>query len=152
MENRNRWMIVAAAIAVLTLVSTSSWAGSKQQYRWEGVAIGIGAAILGSTLLHHHGVHVSTPATVVHYSGYRRDHHHRSGHYAYGTHRHWGHPYHRKHQLQGRSHGGPRHKGNFVPRFDHRHSEKRFQPYNDHGRKDHRMEPRHNGNRSGRRF
>ena len=40
MENRKRWMIVVAATAVLTLAASSAWAGSKQQHRWEGVALG----------------------------------------------------------------------------------------------------------------
>ncbi|MFO7716383.1 hypothetical protein [Desulfosarcina sp.] len=35
------------------LISTSVWAGSKQQHRWEGVAIGVGAAIIGGSLINH---------------------------------------------------------------------------------------------------
>ncbi|RLC11179.1 MAG: hypothetical protein DRI57_19285 [Deltaproteobacteria bacterium] len=47
-----------AAVVCLSLLTTSIWAGSKQRRRWEGVAIGVGAAILGHAILkdyrHHH--------------------------------------------------------------------------------------------------
>ena len=42
--------IIPAAITlimVLSFITTSAWAGSKQRHRWEGVAIGVGAAIVG---------------------------------------------------------------------------------------------------------
>ncbi len=35
----------------LTLVVPSAMAGSKQRHRWEGVAIGVGASVLGGALL-----------------------------------------------------------------------------------------------------
>ncbi len=46
-------------IGLLTLLSAlllapSAWAGAKQRHRWEGVAIGVGAAILGHALIQHH--------------------------------------------------------------------------------------------------
>ena len=45
--------LVATLIAV-TLIATPALAGSKQQHRWEGVAIGVGAAILGHAIYHAH--------------------------------------------------------------------------------------------------
>ncbi|MBC2743156.1 MAG: hypothetical protein HGJ93_08930 [Desulfosarcina sp.] len=38
----------------ITLVSSSAMAGSKQRHRWEGVAIGVGAAILGNAIYQAH--------------------------------------------------------------------------------------------------
>jgi len=42
--------IMIAAVSISFSVQ-SAFAGSKQHYRWEGVAIGVGAAILGHALL-----------------------------------------------------------------------------------------------------
>ncbi len=36
-----------------TLFTPQSFAGSKQRHRWEGVAIGLGAAALGGVILHN---------------------------------------------------------------------------------------------------
>ena len=49
--------IAVASTAIIFLVSVCSsqaLAGSKQQHRWEGVAIGLGAALVGAALLNHH--------------------------------------------------------------------------------------------------
>jgi hypothetical protein len=40
-----------AMIFLLSLSVPSALAGSKQRYRWQGVAIGLGAAILGNTII-----------------------------------------------------------------------------------------------------
>ena len=152
MENRIRWIIPVVAIAVLTLAATPSWAGSKQQHRWEGVAIGIGAAILGSALIHHHGIHVNAPATVVHYSGYRRGPHHRFGHRGHGHQRHWKHRPQHGHRWHGRPHAGPHHRGGYTHRPGPRHPDRHFQPRDNHHRRDYRVEPRHNGSRKGNRY
>ncbi len=46
----------------------SAWAGNVQRNRWEGVAIGIGAAILGSALFNHHrNAQPPPPAVVYHH-------------------------------------------------------------------------------------
>ncbi len=42
------------AVFGITLVSSSALAGSKQRHRWEGVAIGVGAAILGHAIYRSH--------------------------------------------------------------------------------------------------
>jgi hypothetical protein len=41
---------IAAVLTVSVLISTPAIAGSKQRHRWEGVAIGVGAAILGHAI------------------------------------------------------------------------------------------------------
>ena len=53
---KRKSLIVFMLVAVLSfmLLSTPARAGSKQSHRWEGVAMGIGAAILGSTLYNLH--------------------------------------------------------------------------------------------------
>lgn len=38
-------------IFLLSLSVSSAFAGSKQRYRWQGVAMGVGAAILGNAIL-----------------------------------------------------------------------------------------------------
>ncbi|MBW2266259.1 MAG: hypothetical protein JRF28_08905 [Deltaproteobacteria bacterium] len=45
--------IFVLVTALLLLFSVDPvWAGSRARYRWEGVAIGLGAAIIGSALIH----------------------------------------------------------------------------------------------------
>ena len=49
--------LITILIVILTAVSLSSsfaLAGSKQRHRWEGVAIGVGAAILGHAIYQAH--------------------------------------------------------------------------------------------------
>ncbi|QTA93707.1 hypothetical protein [Desulfonema magnum] len=49
-----KMFIAMIAIAVcVCLLTPPAWAGSKQRHRWEGVAIGIGAAILGSAIINN---------------------------------------------------------------------------------------------------
>ena len=40
-------------IFLLSLSASSAFAGSKQRYRWQGVAMGVGAAILGNALINN---------------------------------------------------------------------------------------------------
>jgi hypothetical protein len=51
------------AVVSLCLASTPTWAGSKQQHRWEGVAIGVGAVIAGSALISHNAYRLSWRTT-----------------------------------------------------------------------------------------
>ena len=44
---------MTAMIFLLSLSATSAFAGSKQRYRWQGVAMGVGAAILGNAILNN---------------------------------------------------------------------------------------------------
>lgn len=52
MRLRNLFIIVVAGILLTSMLSQPVWAKSAQRYRWEGVAIGLGAALLGSAILH----------------------------------------------------------------------------------------------------
>ena len=47
-----------AVLVCITFVAPQVWAGSKQRHRWEGVAIGVGAAILGHSLIREHHRHM----------------------------------------------------------------------------------------------
>lgn len=59
-----------AAVCVAFSVSPAD-AGSKQRHRWEGVAIGVGAALLGGAIIHDiHRVH-HRPVRVYHHREYR---------------------------------------------------------------------------------
>lgn len=56
MKKKNIFILLITTILCISFLVPSAWAGSKQRHRWEGVAIGIGAAILGSALFcrpHH---------------------------------------------------------------------------------------------------
>lgn len=49
--------IIITLVVLMVAVAFSTqqvYAGSKQRHRWEGVAIGLGAAILGSAIIHSH--------------------------------------------------------------------------------------------------
>jgi hypothetical protein len=115
MKTRIVLMITGITVAGLLLASTSSWAGSKQQHRWEGVAIGLGAAIVGSAIINQHayGYHGRPPVGMSfiyqkthghpanHHKGYNRHHNPRPGH--------WRHPdrgpHYRGHDRQGKKYG-----------------------------------------------
>lgn len=85
--------MVLATILCFSFVTASAWAGSKQRYRWEGVAIGLGAAIVGNALLNDYyydrpsrTVVYHNPPPVVYYSPppvvrYWSPPAHRYGHY-----------------------------------------------------------------------
>lgn len=47
------FILLLAVAFCLTLSINPVFAGSKQHYRWEGVAIGLGAALLGSALINN---------------------------------------------------------------------------------------------------
>ena len=50
MDTKKVLLILIITVCSIGLVSTSAFAGSKQRHRWEGVAIGVGAAILAHTI------------------------------------------------------------------------------------------------------
>lgn len=106
MKRTQKLIIAVAAVLSLGLISTSVWAGSKQQHRWEGVAIGVGAVIVGSALINHHayGYHGGPP--VAFSFTYRENHPHPSRHHGYRK------PHYGGHQNHWRPHDrGPRYKG-----------------------------------------
>jgi len=50
MKKKNLFILLITTILCVSFLTSSAWAGSRQRYRWEGVAIGIGAAILGNAI------------------------------------------------------------------------------------------------------
>ncbi len=79
-------------VLCFTLSATSAWAGSKQRHRWEGVAIGVGAAILGHALQNNHKRHDPGPVVIKEPRYYpapplprhhRKNHRYRNGHWEY---------------------------------------------------------------------
>lgn len=50
MHTKKIWIILIVGLVSFFLIIPSSWAGEAQRHRWEGVALGIGAAIIGSAL------------------------------------------------------------------------------------------------------
>lgn len=93
MKTRNGLIITVTAVVSICLASTSAWAGSVQQHRWEGVAIGVGAVILGSALINHHGHYHHAVAPVRYGHGHHKQYRHGTRHhYGYGKHNYRG-PY-----------------------------------------------------------
>jgi hypothetical protein len=43
-------ILIVVTILIPLLVTDSAWAGSKQRHRWEGIAIGLGAVLVGNAL------------------------------------------------------------------------------------------------------
>lgn len=50
---KKTFTMMIAMIFLLSLSASSAFAGSKQRYRWQGVAMGVGAAILGNAILNN---------------------------------------------------------------------------------------------------
>ena len=92
MKMRNGLIITVTAVVILGLSSTPTWAGSKQQHRWEGVAIGVGAAIVGSALINHHAYGYYDGPPVAFSFNYREDHRSSARHHGNWNRRHGGHP------------------------------------------------------------
>ena len=59
----------------LVMISSTAWAGNVQRNRWEGVALGVAATLLGQALLDHHRVVHYGSATVPRTVGPSRGHH-----------------------------------------------------------------------------
>lgn len=53
MKRKRLFIILTTLILCLSFMKPSAWAGNVQRNRWEGVAIGAGAAILGHALITH---------------------------------------------------------------------------------------------------
>jgi len=54
MKTKKLLLCSLVTLLLMGLASSSSLAGSKQRHRWEGVAIGVGAAILGHAIYQAH--------------------------------------------------------------------------------------------------
>ena len=98
---RRKQIMAVFLISVLLVAVTAvpAAAGSRQRGRWEGFALGLGAAVLGHTLLHHHSHTTGVHKVPVDRHPPRYDHHrggrshkprvgrHRARHYRPGRHR-----------------------------------------------------------------
>lgn len=76
MKNKKQVTITILAIVTVFAFTTPTLAGSPQQHRWEGVAIGIGAVVLGKALFdaNHHPHTPRAPQHVVaSYTHYDRE-------------------------------------------------------------------------------
>jgi hypothetical protein len=73
MEKKNWVIILLTTIFIFTFLATPVYAGAKNRYLWEGVAIGVGAAILGHAIIsstcgpYSAGVHVYSGPPPVYY-------------------------------------------------------------------------------------
>ena len=54
MKKKNLFIVVFITILCVTFLTSSAWAGEKHRYRWEGIAIGVGAVMLGHALFNQH--------------------------------------------------------------------------------------------------
>jgi len=83
MNKKTLLIFVLIALFSVSFLPASAQAGSTQRHRWEGVAIGIGAAILGSTLLHQHmnDAYYEHPYDGSESGSYIRPYRYRSGHW-----------------------------------------------------------------------
>lgn len=64
MKKKHLLMILLITFFSIGVITPSAWAGGKHRYRWEGIAIGIGAAMIGHALIQHHR-HYHPPPVVV---------------------------------------------------------------------------------------
>jgi hypothetical protein len=84
MKTKKVLIIMVIALCGIALVSSSALAGSKQRHRWEGVAIGVGAAILGHAIYQSHKAELQPQVVYVAPERIGRDNHgpnHRYGHW-----------------------------------------------------------------------
>lgn len=84
MKMAKKFIIAVATVLTFCMMSPSVWAGSKQQHLWEGVAIGVGAAIVGSTLINHHAIGYHSGPPVAFSFRYRDNHRYDTRHQGYG--------------------------------------------------------------------
>lgn len=76
MKSQNLFAATLVGLLAFAVAAPPAWAGSPQRHRWEGVAIGVGAAILGRVLFDAHqpqrsGYAPASRPTVVEHHYYR---------------------------------------------------------------------------------
>lgn len=54
MNKRSLSLVIIVSVLSLSLTASTAFAGKAQHDRWKGVAIGVGAVILGSAIWDHH--------------------------------------------------------------------------------------------------
>jgi hypothetical protein len=86
MEKKSLFILVFIAVFTFVFLTPQAQAGPEERYRWEGIAIGLGAAIIGSAILHNHYQSHHPKYAVYHKPAKHkrhdfRRHHHRRGHW-----------------------------------------------------------------------
>jgi hypothetical protein len=84
MKTKKLMICLTLAVFAMTLVASSALAGGKQRHRWEGVAIGVGAAILGHAIYQSHKADRAPQVVYVEpkpVQGYHHGPRHRYGHW-----------------------------------------------------------------------
>ncbi len=77
------------AVCLVTFTSASALAGDKQRHRWEGVAIGVGAAILGHAIFSNSWDARPDHVTVIQRNRHRDRHHDRHNSFNRHSRSHW---------------------------------------------------------------
>jgi hypothetical protein len=88
MKSKKRLISLVIVLFSIALFASSTMAGSKQRHRWEGVAIGVGAAILGHAIYQaHRAEHQPRVVYVEPHRNYRHDPgpKHHQGHWEWQT-------------------------------------------------------------------
>ena len=71
MKKRSLLIVSMAVLVSVCIGAGPAWAGNVQRNRWEGVAIGLGAAVLGGILFNHYQSSRQTPDVYDHPPVYR---------------------------------------------------------------------------------
>jgi hypothetical protein len=86
MKTKYVFVILISVVFLIATLAPPALAGSKSRHRWQGFAIGVGTAIIGQALLHHHYANTRQERFVYPHEGgpqvegYRKDRH---GHWEY---------------------------------------------------------------------
>ena len=59
MKKTNLFILTIISFFAFSVLTTPAHAGRTQHHRWQGVAIGLGAAIIGGAIYQHHQNHYS---------------------------------------------------------------------------------------------
>lgn len=54
MEKKSLFVFILITVFTLVFLTPRAQAGPEERYRWEGIAIGVGAAIVGGAILHNY--------------------------------------------------------------------------------------------------
>ena len=77
-------ILILVSVFTITIFTPRAYAGSTQKHRWEGVAIGIGVALLGNALINQYEPHSRpAPSPVYKSPPPRRDYSYRRGHWEF---------------------------------------------------------------------
>jgi len=81
MNKKSLFFLFLTTVLCFSLLAPSAQAGSRQRDRWKGIAIGVGAAILGGALIHQYRQHRRATPEVVYRHPPQRVRYHNPGHW-----------------------------------------------------------------------